>query len=164
MAIAGLFLGSNLFNRRAYLLEALNLIGTGPVAIKKLSPLYETEPVECSPQPWFLNRVVIAETGLSPLMLLEFLLDIEKRLGRRRPVERGARTIDIDLLFVDGVSCRTAKLTLPHHALASRRCVLVPLCDAVPSWRHPVLGLAPAELLAACHDPGRVIRTTEQGS
>ena len=163
MAVAALFLGSNLHDRRAYLYSALTLIGAGPVSIEKLSPLYETEPVDCPPQPWFLNRVAIAHTGLPPKMLLEFLLSVEARLGRRRPVERGPRTVDIDLLFVDHVACRTAKLTLPHRALAWRRCALVPLCDVAPSWNHPTLGLSATELLAACRDQSRVIRTIGQG-
>lgn len=157
MAIAALSLGSNLYNRNNYLASAIGLLAAAPLRIIKLSRAYETEPVECAPQPWFLNQVVLAETSLAPLMLLEFLLGIEERLGRRRSSERGARTLDMDLLFMDALVIRTARLTLPHPSVTWRRCVIVPLCKVAPAWRHPVLGLSASDLLARCAGPGRVI-------
>lgn len=162
MAIAALSLGSNLYNRNRYLASAVELLAAAPLRIIKLSRAYETEPVECSPQPWFLNQVVLAETSLAPPMLLEFLLGIEERLGRRRAGERGARTLDMDLLFMDALVISTARLTLPHPSAATRRCVMVPLCEVAPAWIHPLLGLSASDLLARSTAPGRVMRRREQ--
>ncbi len=155
MAQSALLLGSNLHDRAGYLASAISLFAAAPLRILKSSRLYETEPVECFSQPWYLNQAVLIETALPPTMLLEYLLGLEARLGRRRSCPRCPRTLDADILFFGGIVTRTARLTLPHPAIARRRCALAPLCEVAPSWRHPLLGLTAACLLAHCTDPGR---------
>lgn len=157
MALAALFLGSNLGDRAGLLAEGRRLLGEcAAFVVVASSSVYETEPVECPPQPWFLNQVLLGECPLSPEALLAVALGVENSLGRVREEHRGPRTLDVDLLFVGASVCGSERLTLPHPALARRRCVLVPLADVAPDWRHPVLGATVAELLARCPDTALV--------
>jgi len=155
--LVALSLGSNLGTREAALSVArLLLTAGGAVRILKASSLYETEPVECPPQPWFLNQVLWISTGLPPAMLLARCLDVERHLGRHRRRPREARTLDVDLLFYGDLVVETPLLLLPHPALVRRRSVLVPLVELGIPWRHPRLGLTPAQMLNRCTAPGRV--------
>jgi 2-amino-4-hydroxy-6-hydroxymethyldihydropteridine diphosphokinase len=103
-----------------------------------------------------MNAVVQLETDLEPEPLLDFLLAAERRYGRDRSVDipKGPRTLDLDLLLVDGLVLHTPRLVLPHPALAKRRFVLQPLSEIAPHLRHPVLGATIAELVAALPDTG----------
>ncbi len=90
-----LSLGSNLGDRAANLNDAiarLNKIGD----VVAESSIYETEPVEFTAQPWFLNCVIAIETEKMPKQLLTAILDIEQQMGRRRNQQKGPRIIDID--------------------------------------------------------------------
>ena len=130
------------------------------VAIVARSPWYLSEPVPASDQPWFVNGVVEIATELPPPELLARLLALEAQFGRERGARDAARTLDLDLLDYDGRECSTPDLVLPHPRLHERRFVLAPLCDIVPDWRHPRLGLTAAELLAGL-PPGQPIRRTD---
>jgi 2-amino-4-hydroxy-6-hydroxymethyldihydropteridine diphosphokinase len=130
------------------------------VAIVARSPWYLSEPVPASDQPWFVNGVVEIATELPPPELLARLLALEAQFGRERGARDAARTLDLDLLDYDGRECSTPDLVLPHPRLHERRFVLAPLCDIVPGWRHPRLGLTAAELLAGL-PPGQPIRRAD---
>jgi 2-amino-4-hydroxy-6-hydroxymethyldihydropteridine diphosphokinase len=132
------------------------------VAIVARSPWYLSEPVPASDQPWFVNGVVEVATELPPTELLARLLALETQFGRERRTRDAARTLDLDLLDYDGRECATPNLILPHPRLHERRFVLAPLCDIVPDWRHPRLGLTAAELLAGL-PPGQPIRRAASG-
>ena len=132
------------------------LPGSG-VAVMRRSRWHLSEPVPPSDQPWYVNAVLIVETALRPLPLLDCLLAVEERFGRRRGAPNAARTLDLDLLDYDGRHCETERLLLPHPRLHQRRFVLAPLAEVAPRWRHPGLGLSAAALLARL-PPGQPVR------
>ena len=143
-----LSLGSNIGDREAHLRAAIEALPACGVNVRRVSPIYETEPVEFTAQSWFLNLVVEAETELFPLQLLACTARIERKLGRVRTVPKGPRTLDIDILFYGSAVVRSAKLEIPHPRMAERRFVLAPLADLAPELRHPVLQKMVRELLA----------------
>ena len=126
-------LGSNLGNRDFYLNMALCLIGWEGGKVVQRSSVIETPSWGFDSDP-FLNQVVVVETELEPIALLDVLQDIERRLGRTekssvvdgKPVYH-ARTIDLDILDYDLMRYHDDRLTLPHPHIAEREFVLVPL-------------------------------------
>jgi 2-amino-4-hydroxy-6-hydroxymethyldihydropteridine diphosphokinase len=147
-----LSLGSNLGDRERHLQDALDLLQAPDLRIQRISPVYETEPRGVRNQPWFLNLVVEAQTDLFPKQLLARTSKIERQLGRRRLIEKGPRTVDIDILLIGSFVLRTPTLTVPHPRFAERRFVLAPLADLVPEWRDPVSRRSVRELLAGTAD------------
>lgn len=144
-----LSLGSNLGDREGNLRQAIALLDAPGLRILRVSSLYETEPMEVRDQPWFLNLVVEAETGLFPKLLLARIRKIELELGRKRVRPKGPRTIDIDILLYGESVIDAAELIVPHPRLTERRFVLEPLAELVPDLRHPVNRRTIRELLAA---------------
>jgi 2-amino-4-hydroxy-6-hydroxymethyldihydropteridine diphosphokinase len=133
-----LSLGSNVGDRAANLQTAIErLRELGEVAA--VSSFYETEPVEFTAQPWFLNCAVALATELMPKQLLAKVLGIEQELGRKRILPKGPRTIDIDILLFGNSVIDAANLTVPHPAMHERRFVLEPLAEIAGEVRHPVL-------------------------
>jgi 2-amino-4-hydroxy-6-hydroxymethyldihydropteridine diphosphokinase len=156
MKLAYLSLGSNVGNREGMLQEALRLLHAPDLRVVRVSPVYETEPMELRDQPWFLNLVAEIETDLLPRQLLARTQKIEKELGRKRKVLKGPRTIDIDILLYGSFVIGTPDLQVPHPRMAERRFVLEPLAQLAPELRHPVLRRTVGELLAATR--GQVVR------
>ncbi len=125
-------LGSNVGDRLGYLLRAVRLIDEVPLtAVTGVSAAYESEPAYGIATP-VANCVVELRTELDPLVLLDALLGVEDRLGRTRREGSdvpGPRTIDCDLLWMDGEVHSGRRLTLPHPGLGERHFVLEPLED-----------------------------------
>ena len=135
-----LSLGSNVGNRERNLTQAIEHLGPLGHAVR-VSSFYETEPVDFTHQPWFLNCAVMLETEKMPQQFLSAVLRIEKDLGRHRETAqpKGPRTIDIDILLFGNSVIDTPLLTVPHPALHERRFVLEPLAEIAPDVRHPIL-------------------------
>jgi 2-amino-4-hydroxy-6-hydroxymethyldihydropteridine diphosphokinase len=128
-------LGSNVGDRRAHLERAAAALPSHGVEVIASSSVYETEPVGLvEEQRDFFNACLRIRTALAPEPLLDVCKAVERELGRTgTDVRHGPREIDVDLLLLDGVSCTSERLTLPHPAIGERRFVLVPLLELDPS-------------------------------
>jgi 2-amino-4-hydroxy-6-hydroxymethyldihydropteridine diphosphokinase len=133
---------------RETLAAALAVLEGNGVAVRARSGWYRSAPVPASDQPWFVNAVAALATTLAPPDLLALMQAIETCFGRARGVPNAARVLDLDLLDYRGERVQSPDLILPHPRLHQRRFVLAPLAETAPGWRHPVLGLTAAQLLA----------------
>ena len=155
METAYLLFGSNLGDKEVLFAQACLLINNRCGRVVKVSSAYESEPWGFEAEEWFLNRVIVLETELSPEGLLDALLQIEKELGRvRNPEVKGyaSRTVDLDILYFGSRVIHTERLTVPHPRLHLRRFALMPMCDVAPLLVHPVLRQTQTELLGLCLD------------
>ncbi len=142
-------LGTNLGDREAELRRAVeHLSASGDVVA--VSSLYETEPMGGPPQGLFLNIVVELNTEDSPEELLERCRELETMAQRVRSVRNGPRTLDVDVLWVEGETRNSEELTVPHPRMFERRFVLEPLAELAPE-------LVDAQVLAASFGDVRVI-------
>lgn len=151
-----LSLGSNVGDRLANLntaIERLSKVGE----VVSVSSFYETEPLEVTAQPWFVNCAVKFNTKKTPKQLLAEILQLERQMGRRRTQEKGPRIIDIDILLFGDSVIDTESLTIPHPAMHQRRFVLEPLAEIAENVRHPVLRSSIGELLDSL-PPGQAVR------
>jgi 2-amino-4-hydroxy-6-hydroxymethyldihydropteridine diphosphokinase len=139
-------LGSNIGDRIANLRDATARLHEAGV-VTRTSSWYETEPVEMTEQPWFLNGVVELQTQLAPRALMGTMLKIERAMGRERTQPKGPRIIDLDLLLYDNETVNTPELTVPHPAMHERRFVLTPLVEIAPGAFHPILRKSAFQLL-----------------
>lgn len=131
-------LGTNLGDRQAHLLQALQYLQSR-VSLEAVSPFYETDPVGYTAQPLFLNAVCEGRTTLSPQDLLAFVKWVERHMGRTPTFRHGPRLIDVDVLFYDDLILRSAELEIPHPGVGERAFVLGPLADIAPEFVHPGL-------------------------
>jgi 2-amino-4-hydroxy-6-hydroxymethyldihydropteridine diphosphokinase len=148
-----LLLGSNLGDRETLISDALTEIAQhiGPVFSK--SSLYETAAWGKEDQPTFLNIAIGVKTMLSPLEVLEKVLEIELELGRVRHEKWGARLIDIDVIFYGNrVVDMGEKLQVPHPQMQFRKFVLEPLNEIAAEYMHPILQLKVSEILERLND------------
>ncbi len=147
---AAIGLGANLGDPLETIREACRHLGRlGRLA--GASALYRTAAIG-PPQPDFVNAVVGLRCGMPPRSLMTSLLEIEAQLGRVRRERWGARTIDLDLLWIDGVVVNSQMLCVPHPRLEQRRFALAPLLDVYPRACHPITGRPYATLLHQVSD------------
>ena len=147
--------GSNMGDKEQIFEEACLLINNRCGMVVKVSGSYESEPWGFKADEWFLNRLIVVETGLEPEVLMEKLLGIESELGRvRHPEIHGytSRMIDLDILYYGNRVVNTASLMVPHPRLQFRRFAIMPLCEVAPDFVHPILNLTQLELLLHCPD------------
>jgi 2-amino-4-hydroxy-6-hydroxymethyldihydropteridine diphosphokinase len=152
--IAVVGVGSNLGDRRATIERAIAAIASLPgVELVARSSLWQTEPVGGPPQPDFYNAAVALRTRMPLGRLMRELLAIEGRFGRVRGERNAPRTLDLDLLWVEGQAVRMSEpdgpdLEVPHPRLHERAFALVPLLEVAPGAADPTTGKLYALLLA----------------
>lgn len=145
MSAAVLSLGSNIGDRSAVLTKAVGELGA---TVRAVSAIYRTPPWGPVRQNDFHNVVVLVEdenTDAAGWLLR--CLELERRAGRERTVRWGPRTLDADVITVDGLRSSEPALTLPHPRAAERAFVLVPWAEIDPAAELP--GFGPVDQLIA---------------
>lgn len=151
-----LSIGSNLGERESQILRAVGkLDALSGVTIAAVSPLFETEPVECPPQPFFINMVVEVNTLLSSRDLLKRIQAIEADMGRTGS-RNEPRRLDIDIISLGDTVVNEEDLVIPHPRYHKRSFVLTPMREIAPSFRCPVRGMSVEEMLAGLSGRDRV--------
>ncbi len=159
--IVFLSLGSNQGDRIGNLDKSIELIEYKCGKILNISSIYETAPWGNTDQDVFLNQVVEISTDLSPLELLDAVLQIEEKLGRVRLEHWGPRLIDIDILFYGNQVIDEQNLSVPHIQIQHRNFVLVPFNEIAPDWFHPKMNMTIQEILDQQKD-GLEVRKLER--
>lgn len=133
-----LSLGSNLGNRYAYLLRAIQKIEKYFNSKSVVAHFYETPPWGNENQSRFINTAIYLHTDISIDQCLKKVQAIEKEMGRLKTEKWGPRIIDIDILFYEYDVLETDIITVPHQHLHQRAFVLKPLQDILPNFIHPL--------------------------
>jgi len=127
MTSAVIALGANLGDAISALQGAVDaLVETPGITVLAASPVFETDPVGGPDQPVYVNAVVLLDTSLEPVELLRRVNEIEEQWHRTREVRWGPRTLDIDIIDIDGFTSDSDHLTVPHPRAHLRGFVLVP--------------------------------------
>jgi len=152
-----LLLGGNLGDRMQTIHDAEEKIEREIGKITKRSKVYETASWGDTTLNPFLNRVVEAETELTPHQVMSKILQIEESIGRKRIHKWESRIIDIDILFYGDKIIQLPDLVIPHPFLHLRRFTLVPLVEIYASKIHPLLKKTIRQLLEELTDPLEVV-------
>ena len=133
-------LGSNIENRYNYLANAIQLLNNDPkINVVNFSSIYETDPIGYEDQDLFLNMVVKISTDFSAAELLDFCLKTELKLGRKREIRWGPRTIDLDIVLYNQENIETDNLIIPHPRMHERAFVMIPLLEIEPDIFIPAM-------------------------
>lgn len=154
MNVAYLCLGGNIGNRETSIQLAISEINKIIGQVVSASHIYQTEAWGVVNQQAYLNICIKVYTEINSSELILKLLDIEKNLGRERNSNEiyASRTIDIDILFFNNEIVSNQTLTIPHPRLHLRKFVLIPLCEIIPNYLHPILNKSILNLLNECDD------------
>ncbi len=154
MPLAVVGLGSSLGDRRTALQFGANALARLPgVDVLAVSRIYVSPPLGSEARQPFLNAAVLVALGCTPEELLEACREMEDRRGRRRGRKWMDRTLDLDLLWVEGVLRKESGLQLPHPGLRVRPFALFPLLDLLPGAVAPGGGDSYASLSASMRAP-----------
>ncbi len=157
MAEVLLSLGSNQGDRLKALADATQLVNSHIGMVQLNSYVVESEPWGFNSDTPFYNLVLIVQTALLPVLVLEKIVEIETKMGRIRSGRTYLnRIIDIDILFYNNEIIATEILEIPHPHMHNRRFVLDPLASIAGGFIHPVLNTTVNELLEKLVDEGKV--------
>lgn len=130
-------IGSNKGNRMGNIKKGIKYLQNF-LEIEKISSFIETPPMEGVKGGNFLNGVVVGKTEFSPDKLLEILKNIEKKIGRKFPHQKGdEREIDFDIIFYSKEIVNIEKLKIPHPKYRKRHFVMEPLVEVEPEFIDP---------------------------
>ncbi len=132
-------LGANLGDRLATLREAAARIDELTPILAR-SHVWETAPVGGPEQPDYLNAALVIDWDRAPIALLDALMAIEADLGRVRSIPNAPRTIDLDVLWIEGLVLDDPRLVVPHPRLHLRAFALAPLLEVAPDAADPRSG------------------------
>lgn len=132
-------LGSNVGNSLQYLRNAVKEISKFTENLK-VSSVYKTKPQDYLAQADFLNLVLVANYHDNAENLLKQTKKIEKNNGRNKTnqIEKGPRTLDIDILLFGKKIINTKNLIIPHPRIKNRQFVLIPLLEVFPNSADPI--------------------------
>ena len=152
-------LGSNLGDRLAHLragVEGLRRLDA--IAVRRLSPVYETDPVGKTDQGPFLNAVAECWSDCDARTIITLLKKIEREAGRTDRGRWEPRELDLDILFYGDAVLTRSEVRIPHPEIPHRRFVLRPLADIAPLFPDPLRGKRIDQLLAVCAGTEQVKR------
>jgi 2-amino-4-hydroxy-6-hydroxymethyldihydropteridine diphosphokinase len=140
MARAFIGFGGNIGDTRQFITDAIVCLALrSELQILAKSCFYQSAPVEATGGD-YVNAVIEIETQLTPYGLLHVCQAIEQEFGRERPYSNAPRTLDLDILFFEGVIQNETELILPHPRIIERSFVLLPLLEIAPDFFLPDLG------------------------
>ncbi len=143
-----LLTGSDLGDRKLALENAASLIHEQIGEIISRSAMHESEPWGFESSTKFLNQALLVKSSLAPEEALNNIQAIETSMGRQRTNKQYvSRIIDIDILCIEDRIYNTERLSIPHRFLHERSFALIPLCQVVPEWTHPLLGKSYLQLM-----------------
>ena len=134
-------IGSNVGNRVKNISNAFYLL-TSFCKLVKISSFYETNSWPNEKYRKYLNVIIKCYTDLNPILLLNNLKVIEKKLGRKKKIKNYPRTCDIDIIDFKSIKYNSIRVEIPHPRLSSRNFVLVPLFEIEKTWKHPKSNLS----------------------
>lgn len=151
-------IGSNKGNRSGLINEAIDKIDIiiGKVVLK--SSIYETKSWGFNSNN-FYNICILLESTLTPELILNKILTIEKDMGRLKTTDQYSdRCIDIDILFFDNRIVNSKSLEIPHPRIQLRKFVLTPMLELTPDLIHPILNKSIRQLELECVDKDQPIK------
>ena len=143
-------IGSNIGDRLENIQSSLDLIHSRIASLTGISCIYESESIGFDGDD-FYNICASFFSNISPYLVMQQLLEIEKTLGRNRSDETKyiSRIIDIDILLIEGLVIDSEVLKVPHPEMCNRRFVMEPLIEIDPNLIHPVSKVSLKEVFEA---------------
>jgi len=152
-------IGGNIGNKRTNFDKVYTHITNGLGEIVKHSSVYETPPWGFEADERFWNQVLLVETQLAPIEILQKVKEIESKFERKSDNQRYAsREMDIDILYYDDLFLETENLIIPHPRIHQRKFVLVPLNEIAPDFKHPLLRFTSMQMLENCKDSSVILK------